>query len=178
MEKTIIAAVARNGVIGCKGKMPWDIEENKDMLKEDFSNFVNLTRGKPVIMGHSTYSSILYRNGKPLPKRTNIVLSRNDRLYINVEGVVLCRSLDEAFSVAEQDCALRGVGEVCILGGADIYNQTIDVADRLEITHIDRDYIGDSIFPDIDSKVWKELQRRDNKSQSGIDYSFVTYKRK
>jgi len=163
MELVLIAGVAENNVIGIKGDLPWHI-------KEDLQRFKSLTTGHPVIVGKATFDSIKKRLGKPLPNRTNIVVSFE--MFEAKDGELIFTSLESALAEAK-----KYEGEVFVIGGQSIYKQTINLADRLEITHVHMKVDGDAWFPEIDKSIWEEVQRED-KSAEGIDYSFVTYKRK
>ncbi len=138
---SLVAAVARNGVIGEGGGMPW-------RLSSDMRRFKALTMGKPVIMGRRTYESI----GKPLSGRTNIVVSR--RQDFRPGGVTVVPSLDAAVSVAEAEARRAGVSEAMVIGGGEIYAAAIDRADRLYITHVEATPEGDVRFPAIDPALW------------------------
>lgn len=137
----MIAAVAQNGIIGHAGDMPW-------RLASDFKRFRKLTMGKPQVMGRKTFASI----GKPLPGRTNIVISRDPTLKI--EGCLTATSLDQALELARADAEEKGVDEICIQGGGEVYRQAIDRADRLRITHVETVLEGDTVFPEIDPALW------------------------
>lgn len=154
---SIIAAVAKNGIIGDKNNLPW-------YLPEDLKRFKELTTGKTVIMGRKTFESIFARLGKALPNRTNIVITRNKE-YKVPEGVVVQSSLEDA---------LRSYGgtDVFIIGGGEIYRQAITLADRLYITHVDKEVAGDVSFPVIDSKNWR---RAGEEKHDG--YSFAVYEK-
>jgi len=132
----LIAAVARNGVIGAAQKMPW-------RLSSDLQRFRRLTIGKPVIMGRRTFQSI----GKPLPGRTNIVVTRGGAGFH--DGVRVAASLDAAIAIA------GGAAEIMVIGGAEIYAAAIGRADRLYITHVEATPEGDVHFPPIDPGIWK-----------------------
>jgi dihydrofolate reductase len=153
----IISAVAKNGVIGDKNNLPW-------YLPEDLKRFKDLTSGKTVLMGRKTFESIVTRLGKPLPNRTNIVITR-DSSYIVPEGAVVQTDIRSALRE-------HGQKDIFIIGGGEIYKQTIDLADTLYITHIDKDIEGDTKFPEIDESKWK-LQ--DEEEHAG--YSFAVYKK-
>ena len=143
----LVAAVAENGVIGKAGALPW-------RLKSDMQQFRALTWGKPVIVGRTTYMSFAKQ---PLPGRTNIVISR-DRSFA-APGAVVATSLAAAFETARGDALRRGAGKIIVLGGANIYEQTIGDADRLVITRVHLQPDGDARFPPIDPSVWKEAER-------------------
>ncbi|MBO5821177.1 MAG: dihydrofolate reductase, partial [Alistipes sp.] len=125
---SIIVAIAQNGTIGDKNSLLWHI-------KEDMRFFRTTTSGHPVIMGRKTFESL---GSKPLPKRKNIVITRFD---VEFEGAFTAHSLEEAISMAEGD------EEIFIMGGAQIYAQSLDIADRMYITRVERDYEGDTSFP-------------------------------
>jgi dihydrofolate reductase len=162
----LIAAVADNGVIGQGGDMPW-------RLAADLKHFRSLTMGKPVVMGRKTYLSI----GKPLAGRTTIVTSRDKAMAI--PGAVVVPNLQYALAVARGDARRRGVGEIVIAGGAEIYAQTMPLADRLEITHVRARPEGDTIFPAIDPGVWCELGRSEPPAPAeGPAFIWVTYGRR
>lgn len=138
MKIVFVVAIARNGVIGAKGGMPW-------RLSTDLKRFKALTMGKPVVMGRKTWESI----GRPLPGRLNIVVTR-DPAY-RAEGAVVTRSLEEALEAAgRQDAA-----ETCVIGGGEIYRQALPQADVLHVTHVDADVEGETVFPEIDPGTWR-----------------------
>lgn len=167
MELIIIAAISRNGVIGAEGRIPWHITE-------DFKRFKLLTTGHPVIMGRKTYQSIYQSLGSVLPGRINVVLSRQENFH--PEGTYVFSSLDAALdSLQEQKPRPEGIdySSAFIIGGKRVYEEAFSKVDRLEITHIHRDVIGDTYFPEIDLQQWQERER-ENKD----GYSFATYVRK
>lgn len=159
-------AVAENGVIGNDNTLPWK-------LPEDLRNFKRITMGKPVVMGRKTYESI----GKPLPGRTNIVVTRN--ASFRAEGVHVVHSLDDALAMAREIAARAGVEEVMVMGGAEIYAVTIPRADRLYITEVHASVAGDAVLPTIDWTRWQEVRREHRIAQSPYpyDYSFTCYER-
>ena len=134
MQIVLVAAIAENSVIGRDGKLPW-------RLKSDLQHFRKLTINRPVIMGRKTYESI----GKPLKDRTNIVLTRD--LGLVAPGAVLATSLDAALASRAQDADKRGVDEIMVIGGSDVFAATMPMADRLEITHVHAAPQGDALFP-------------------------------
>ncbi len=162
----LVAAVGENGVIGNQGALPW-------RLKSDLMHFKRLTVGKPVIMGRKTFESI----GKALKDRTNIVLSRD--LSLAAPGAVLATSMDAAFAFAKTDADKRGVNEIMVIGGSDVFEAAMEVADRLEITRVHASPEGDSYFPEIDSQQWREVkrERRARGPQDGADFTILTYER-
>lgn len=157
---TLIAAVARNRVIGAGNALPW-------RLPEDLKRFKSLTLGHPIIMGRKTWESL----GRPLPGRTNIVISRSTGLA--APGISVVDSLEASVAMA----ARAGADEAFIIGGAQIYAQALPIADRLQLTEIDRDYPGDAHFPEFDPALWRETLRERHHAEAGFDYSFVTYER-
>jgi dihydrofolate reductase len=148
MKIVLVAAIGENNVIGYAGQLPW-------RLKSDLQHFRQVTLNRPVIMGRKTYESI----GKPLKGRTNIVLTRD--LGLKVPGGILATSLDAALGVARQDAAKRGVDEIMVIGGGDVFAEIMPRADRLEITHVHAAPEGDSFFPPIDPAVWREVKREE-----------------
>ena len=162
----LVVAVADNGVIGRSGGLPW-------RLKSDMRHFRALTSGKPVVMGRRTYESI----GKPLKDRTNIVVSRT--LSTAIEGVIVTPNLDSALAVARGDALRRNAEAIMVIGGADIYAQTLGLADRLEFTRVHAHPEGDATFPALDPAGWREVSRTDHTAGAGDEASFtiVTYER-
>ncbi|MBA5629374.1 dihydrofolate reductase [Moheibacter lacus] len=159
---TIIVAKAENNVIGNENQLIWH-------LSSDLKRFKSLTSGHPILMGRKTYESI----GKPLPNRTNIVITRNEEW--KEVGVFTSNSLEEAIKKAKEFD-----DEIFILGGGNIYKQSMKFADFLEITEVHQEFEGDTRFPEIDEKIWKEVSRerfeKDEKNE--FDYSFVRYERR
>ena len=147
MNLSIIAAVAKNNVIGKVDALPW-------YLPQDLKRFKALTMGKAVLMGRKTYESI----GKPLKDRTNIVVTSD--LGLVAPGAVLATSVDAAMAYARDDAKRRGVNEIMVIGGSHIFAATMPQADRLEITHVHASPPGDVFFPPIDPAVWREVSRR------------------
>jgi len=148
MKIVLVAAIGENNVIGRDGQLPW-------RLKSDLKHFRELTIGKPVVMGRKTFESI----GKPLAGRTNIVLTRD--LSVKVPGGALATSLDAALGYARDDARKRGVDEIMVIGGSDVFADTLPLAHRLEITHVHAAPEGDAYFPPIDPAVWREVVRRE-----------------
>lgn len=157
---SIIVAIAQNGTIGDKNSLLWHI-------KEDMRFFRTTTSGHAVIMGRKTFESL---GSKPLPKRTNIVITRADR---NFEGALTAHSLEEAVAMAEGD------DEIFIIGGAQIYAEALKLADRMYITRVEHDYDGDTVFPEIDFSQWRLV--REERYERGEEYespfAFQTYDR-
>ena len=166
MEIVFVVAIAENGIIGAGNGMPW-------RLKSDMARFKALTIGKPVIMGRKTFESLR----RPLPNRTNIVITR-DAGY-RAAGAIVTTSAADAGAVARGDALRRSVAEIAVIGGAEIYRQWLDRADRLEITEVHARPAGDTYF-DIDKAEWEEVER--NRHPAGpddsADFSYVTYRRR
>ncbi|MBR0842272.1 dihydrofolate reductase [Bradyrhizobium liaoningense] len=166
MEIVFVVAIAENGVIGAAGAIPW-------RLKSDMQRFKALTIGKPVIMGRKTFETLR----RPLPGRTNIVITR-DADY-RARGAVVTSSAADAWAVARGDALRRSVAEVAVIGGAEIYRQWLDRADRLEITEVHTRPEGDTHF-DIDKAKWNETARIRHPAgpDDSADFSYVTYRRR
>jgi dihydrofolate reductase len=160
MEIVLVAAVAENGVIGRGGGLPW-------RLKSDLQHFRAITLGKPIVMGRKTWVSL----GRPLPGRTNIVVTR-DRAF-TARGAVVATGLAAALEVACGDALRRGADAVAVIGGGDIYAQLISVATRLEITSVHARPDGEAVFPPIDPALWRETARRDCPAGPGDEASFT-----
>ncbi len=139
---SIVVAMGKdNRVIGHDGGLPW-------RLPGDMKKFKALTMGKPIIMGRKTYESI----GKPLPGRTNIVVTRNENWQ--EDGVNVFRDLDDALTAAKLIASKDGVDEICIIGGAEIYGNALDRADVIHMTEVEGDVLGETIFPALVSSEW------------------------
>jgi dihydrofolate reductase len=157
---SIIVAIAENGIIGDKNSLLWNI-------KEDMRHFRTITTGHPVIMGRKTYESI----GRPLPKRTNVVITRSDSTF---EGCLVAHSLEEAVAMFSPE------EEIFIIGGAQIYSEALPLADRLYLTIVHRNYEGDTSFPALDMSQWKELSREEFERGEEFDagFTFIDLERK
>ena len=166
-EIVLIVAVAENGVIGAGGAIPW-------RLKSDMQRLKAMTLGKPVVMGRKTFVSLR----RPLPGRTNIVITRD--AGFRAEGAVVTTSFDAAHAVATGDALRRFATEIAVIGGAEIYAQWMDRADRLEITEVHARPEGDTYFAAIDPAAWEEVARVRNPAgpDDSADYSYVTYRRR
>ena len=158
---SIIVAIAQNGTIGDKNSLLWHI-------KEDMRFFRTTTSGHPVIMGRKTFESL---GSKPLPKRTNIVITRDSREF---EGALTAHSLEEAIRMAGED------EEIFVMGGAQIYREALSVVDRMYITVVERDYEGDTSFPEIDFSQWElvNVVRHERGEEYESPFEFRTYDRK
>lgn len=153
----IIAAISKNRVIGNNNSLIWN-------LPNDLKRFKQLTSGNPVVMGRKTYESI----GRPLPNRRNIIITRNNDL--SVENCEVVDSLTQALLLCNNNCF--------IIGGGEIYKQSISAADKLYITIVDENFKGDTFFPEID-KSWLEVSREEFQSdeKNNHNYSFIEYER-
>ena len=167
MEIVLIAAVADNGVIGARGIIPWRLKSDQQRLRR-------MTLGKPVVMGRKTFVSLK----RPLPGRTNIVVTRD--ASFRSPGAVVTTSFVTARAIANGDALRRSANEVAIIGGADIYAQWMDIADRLEITEVHARPEGDTYFAAINPVSWEEVARQRNPagSDNSADFTYVTYRRR
>ena len=157
-----MAAVARGGVIGLEGGLPWRIPE-------DMRHFRELTIGHPVIMGRRTWDSLPERF-RPLPGRRNVVVTRNAAW--REDGAERAGSLEDALRL------LDGAPRVFVIGGAELYAVTLSLADELLLTEIDADVEGDTLFPPWERRAFEETSREHQVSEAGIPFSFATYRRR
>src|SRR3954471_13042458 len=153
----LVAAVAANGIIGRHGRLPWH-------LPEDLKHFKRLTLGHPVIMGRKTWESL---NGKALPGRDNIVVTRTPGYA--APGAAVASSLDAALAL----CA--GESVAFVIGGEQLFAESLPIAAGLVLTEIQRDYEGDTRFPDYERSRWKESQRELHTAADGTKFDFVLY---
>ena len=159
--RSLIVARARNGVIGRKGDMPW-------RLSADLKRFKALTTGKPVIMGRKTWDSL---PRKPLPGRANIVVSRN--FNFETPGAFLVSGMDTAYAMAQSIAKLDNADEIFVIGGAKLYSDAIQNADRLHITEVQADIEGDTWFPDFDESDWLEVRSETVGKDDKNDYETI-----
>ncbi len=174
-----ICAVAKNNSIGLKGKLPWDIPE-------DLKFFQEKTKGKALIMGRKTFESL----GRPLPHRLNIVLTRQKPLpglspspgpSINEKSrlssiCVICPCLDLALKVCSRPEVVKKHGrEIFIIGGGEIYKQSLSFVQKIYLTRIHKNYEGDAFYPEIPKNIFQETYRKDRSANPS--YSFITYER-
>lgn len=166
MKLALIAAVADNGIVGCNNKLPW-------YLPEDLKYFKRVTLGKPVVMGRKTWDSI----GKPLPGRTNIVISRQANLLI--EGAHVVADLPTALQMAGSVAVAKGREELMVIGGSEIYALALPLAQRLYLTEVHAQVTGDAWFPEWNRAEWVECSRQRHEADEthSLDYSFVVYDR-
>lgn len=163
---SLIVAYSRNRVIGKDNQLPWK-------LPGDLAHFKRQTLGKPIIMGRKTWESL----GRPLPGRTNIVVSRSaNALAPQFAGAVVVDGIDAAFDAASKTADT--VEEVCLIGGAQLYADALDKVDRIVATEINAEIEGDAFFPALDPSVWVEIDRQPQPKENNLSYDFVTYQRK
>jgi dihydrofolate reductase len=154
-------ARARNGVIGKDGGLPW-------RLKTDLANFRAVTMGKPVIMGRKTWESL---PKKPLVGRTNIVLSRDGSF--EPKGAVVCEDFGEAVSIAREQAEEDGAREVCVIGGASLFELALAKAGRVYLTDVDAEMEGDTVLPALDPARWTEVSAKAYPAGEGDDHPFT-----
>ncbi|MBS1571293.1 MAG: dihydrofolate reductase [Bacteroidetes bacterium] len=151
---TLVVAMGKNGEIGLNNQLLWH-------MPKDLQHFKKITSGHPIIMGRKTFESI----GKPLPNRTNIVVSRKENWF--QEGILIVGSLKEAIKFAQK------IDEnIMIIGGAEIFKQTIDIADKLEVTLVDEKFSADTFFPSINPKKWSLSHEEFNEKDEKNPYNF------
>ena len=159
---TIIVAVAENNAIGKDNQLLWH-------LSDDLKRFKSLTSGHHIIMGRKTFESF----PKPLPNRTHVVITKQED-YKVPHGIIVVNSLKDALDVAKED------NQPFIIGGGEIYNQSLEVANKIELTRVHHNFEADTFFPKIDNSIWKETSnvyhKKDAKNE--FDYSFISYTRK
>jgi dihydrofolate reductase len=157
-----IVATGNNRVIGSNNEIPW-------YLPADLIYFKKITIGHPIIMGRNTFHSI----GRPLPKRTNIVVTRD--LFFSAEGVLVAHNIEEALELAER----TGAPEAFIIGGGQVYSQSVDFWDKIYLTEVDTEAKGDIFFPEINGQDWQEISREahtpDEKNE--YNYTFIVLER-
>ena len=166
-EIVLLVAVADNGVIGAHGDIPWRLKSDQARLKA-------MTMGKPIVMGRKTFLSLR----RPLPGRTNIVVTRDGDF--RARGAVVTTSFTDARAIARGDALRRFATEIAVIGGAEIYAQWMDDADRLEITEVHAQPEGDTRFAAIDASIWQEVARERHPAgpDDSADFSYVTYRRR
>lgn len=165
LRLSLLVAMAKNRVIGRNNKLPWH-------LPADLKHFKFLTMGQTIVMGRKTYESI----GKPLPGRANIIITR--QAGYEVPGATVVNSIDDALRMCEKVRSING--ENFIIGGEELYRQTLKICQRIYITEIQRDFEGDVFFPEFDPGEWEETQRDKHISENDTDleYHFVVLDRK
>jgi dihydrofolate reductase len=166
MLLSLIVAMARNRVIGCGNRLPWH-------LPADLQFFKRMTLSKPILMGRRTFESI----GRPLPGRTNIVIT--GRQDYRAEGCRVVHSLAEALTTAASPGLTGGPEEMMVIGGASLYAQTLTHADRIYLTLVETETEGDAWFPELDWREWRELWREDHPADTrhACPFSFILLER-
>ncbi|MEM1201296.1 MAG: dihydrofolate reductase [Pseudomonadota bacterium] len=161
-----VVAVALNGVIGADGDMPWH-------LPSDLKRFKQITMGKPVVMGRKTFESI----GRPLPGRANIVISRS--AAYEADGVHVVSSVEDALELATRLAKDTGAGEVCVIGGGEIYRQTLESTQRIYMTRVMAEMVGDTVYPALEPGTWEEVAREHHQEgpKDTADFDIVTLER-
>lgn len=160
-DLVLVVARGANGVIGREGDLPW-------RLRSDLQRFKAITIGKPCIMGRKTWESLPL---KPLPGRLNLVLSRD--LSFEAKGAVVVTNLDEALSMAREQAADDGVDEICVIGGAGLFEAALPRARRLYITEVEASPDGNVRFPDFDETAWTEVEREPHPAGEKDDHAFL-----
>lgn len=163
----LVVAVARNGVIGRDNDLPW-------RLPKDLAYFKRVTMGHPIIMGRKTFDSI----GRPLPGRCNIVVTQQAQWH--AEGVEVVHSLTEALDLARAKAREQGVDQIMLIGGAQLFVPALPMAQRLYLTQVHADVVGDTYFPEFELDDWHEVERENcfADDSNPFDYSFVVYNRR
>jgi dihydrofolate reductase len=167
MEIVLVVAVAENGVIGAGGAIPWRLKTDQQRLKA-------ITLNKPIVMGRKTFESLR----RPLPHRTNIVVTRD--VNFRAAGAIVTSCFADARAVATGDALRRFATEIAVIGGAEIYAQWMDSADRLEVTEVHARPDGDTRLAAISPVEWEEVARQRHPAgpDDSADFSYVTYRRR
>ena len=166
IEKVIVVAHSLNRVIGINNTLPWS-------LPADLAHFKKITMGHPLIMGRKTYESI----GRPLLGRTTIVVTRQKDW--TTEGVIVAHSLESAFEEGSKEAARLNVNKIMLVGGAELYAQSISLMQRIFVTIVNANINGDAVFPELKANHWKKVHREDflaNETNT-LSYSFVELER-
>ncbi len=163
---SLVVAMSENGVIGRDGGLPWHI-------RSDLKKFKEITHSKPIIMGSTTWDSL---PRKPLPGRLNLVLTRD--LKFEAEGGIVCNTLHEALDIAREHAVEDGapaadMPEICVIGGANVFEQVLPRANRLYVTEVQATIEGDTHFPAIDPAIWQVTSSEIFDKAEGDDYAFV-----
>lgn len=164
MQVALIVAVSQNNVIGRDNQLPWH-------LPEDLQYFKSVTMGKPILMGRKTYESI----GRPLPGRTNIVITRDPNWA--ADGVEVVNSLDAAMLAGAEACKKANIDEIMVIGGAQIYCECLPIADKLYLTQVEAEVEGDAFFPNVHMNQWKKVAETIPKTIDSYEYRFVVLQR-
>lgn len=163
---SLVCALAQNRVIGLNNQLPW-------RLPRDLAYFKKLTLGHPIIMGRKTFDSI----GRPLPQRTNIVVTT--QVAWTAPGVTVVNSLEQALTEADRAAQTLGVAELMLIGGATLYEQALPLAQRLYLTEVQAQFDGDAFFPEWSRSEWIEKSRESHPADpaNALDLAFVVYER-
>jgi len=166
MKLSLIVAAAQNGVIGRDNQLPWH-------LPQDLKYFKANTLGKPIVMGRKTFDSI----GKPLPGRTNIVITRQANWH--AQGVLVAQSVEDALAIG---CAVRDeqqqlANEIMVIGGAEIYRSALPIASRVYLTRIHADVEGDAYFPELPGDQWQKISETSGDADASVSHSFQIFER-
>jgi len=153
MKISLIVAMASNRAIGLDNKMPWH-------LSADLKKFKQITMGSPILMGRKTYESI----GRPLPGRSNIIISRNPQYQQT--GCLVFNTINDAIASCQQHA------EIFVIGGATFYQSMLPVADKLYLTEIKKEFNADTFFPEINRSEWKEISRENISDDASVDFSY------
>jgi len=164
MKISLIVAVSQNNVIGRDNQLPWH-------LPEDLKYFKAVTMGKPLLMGRKTFDSI----GRPLPGRTNIVITR-DPAWV-ADGVEVVSDMNAALAAGEKACKVAGSDEIMVIGGAQIYRSCLPFADRLYLTRVEAEVEGDAFFPEIDLSQWQQVAEEVPEKIHSHPYRFLVLDR-
>ena len=158
---SLICALAKDRAIGYKNQLLWQIPA-------DLAHFKKITTSHPVIMGQKTFESI----GRPLPNRTNIIVSKDESL--NIDGCIIAHSIDEALDLGakkDENKISDEINEIFIIGGGSVYAQTIDIADKLYLTLVEGKYKADTYFPEYQN--FKKIIKKEKGESSGYKYQFL-----
>lgn len=162
----LVVAMAQNRVIGRDNQLPW-------RLPKDLAYFKQVTMNHPIVMGRKTFDSI----GRPLPGRENIVVTRQQNW--SAEGAVVARSLEQALALARDLAKNKGLNKVMLIGGSELYTQSLELADRLYLTEVLANVEGDAYFPEFSREQWDEIERSEHSADQSnpYDYAFVVLNR-
>jgi dihydrofolate reductase len=162
---SILVAMAKNRVIGRNNALPWQ-------LPPDLKRFKELTMGHHIVMGRKTYESI----GRPLPGRTSVIITRQPDYQ--VPGAIVVASIDQALKVCSAGKEVDQ--EIFVIGGAQIYRQSLGLCQRIYITEIQQEFDGDTLFPELNQQVWREISREKHRlnDDDGLEYHFVVLDRR
>jgi len=164
MKIALIVALSQNNIIGRDNQLPWH-------LPEDLKYFKSVTMGKPVLMGRKTFDSI----GRPLPGRANIVITRDAQW--TADGVEVVTDIQAALAAGEKACKAAGGDEIMVIGGAQIYQKFLPLADRLYLTRVEAQVEGDAFFPEIDSTQWQQVAEEVPEKIDSHPYRFLIFDR-